>query len=275
VSSIVSAIVPACPPLQTALLPQGALSYRAQGEGAALLFLHGLLGSSKSWAFQYPHFAAQGRRVLGWDAPGFGQSSLVPALLDSYVAALQAFIDQLELPTVALVGHSMGGAVAACFAARQPKRVSRLVLSCTHPGYAEPATAPPSAKLESRMRELREIGPQSYGRARARDLLPATSAGAVVDYAAEIAAETNPEGLRRASRMLQLADNRPLLPTLAMPVLVLTGERDNVVQPRLEAELLRLTPYRRHVLMPGVAHAPYLQAPQAFNQVIAEFLAEP
>jgi pimeloyl-ACP methyl ester carboxylesterase len=263
--------VPACPPLQNVQLAQGALSYRAQGEGPALLFLHGLLGSSKSWAFQYPHFAAS-HRVLGWDAPGFGESSLVPAALDSYVAALQAFVDGLALRRVALVGHSMGGAVAARFAARQPQRVSCLVLSCTHPGYAEPATAPPSAKFESRMRELRELGPRSYGHNRARDLLPAPSASAVVDYAAGIAAETNPEGLRRATRMLQLADNRALLPTLSMPVLVLTGEQDRVVQPRLEADLLRLTPYTRHVRMPGVAHAPYLQAPQAYNRLIAEFL---
>ena len=87
-----------------------------------------------------------------------------------------------------------------------------------------------SAKFERRMRELNEIGPIAYGVNRARGLLPDSVSTCVFDYAAEIVSETDPEGLRRATRMLQCADNRRLLPQLKIPILVLTGEMDTEVR---------------------------------------------
>ena len=76
-------------------------------------------------------------------------------------------------------------------------------------------------------------------------------------------------------KALQLADNRPLLPKLKMPVLVLTGEKDTTVLPWLKADLLRLTPITLHVDMPGLGHAPYLQAPNIYNSLIDAFLVKP
>jgi len=266
------AFVPVCPALQFAEQSYGQMSFRSRGDGEAVVFLHGLLGSSKSWAFQFDHFS-HNYRMIAWDAPGFGQSDMVAASIDAYVEALRELIANIGQPKVSLVGHSMGGAVAACLAATFPKLVSRLVLSCSHPGYGDPETAPMPAKFEQRMREFKEIGAIGYGVNRARGLLPGSVSTCVFDYAAEIASETNPEGLRRATRMLQLADNRPLLPKLKMPVLILTGELDTDVQPGLKADLLRLTPATRHVEMPGLGHAPYFEAPDYYNALIEDFLS--
>jgi pimeloyl-ACP methyl ester carboxylesterase len=266
------AFVPACPPLQLARQSYGQVSFRSRGDGEAVVFLHGLLGSSKSWAFQFERLS-RNHRVIAWDAPGFGQSDLVPASIDAYAEALREFVAKLGRLRVALVGHSMGGTVAARFAATFPERVSHLVLSCTHAGYGDPETAPMSAKFSSRMRELDEIGCIAYGLNRARALLPDSVPTGVLDHAAQIASETNPEGLRRATRMLQCADNRPLLSLLKMPVLILTGEMDQDVQPRLKADLLRLTPGAAHVEMPGLGHAPYLEAPDYYGSLIEGFLS--
>lgn len=238
-----------------------------------MVFLHGLLGNSRSWAFQFEHLS-RNFRVIAWDAPGYGQSSLVPAAIEAYVDALRDLVAHLGPSRVALVGHSMGGAVAACFAARCPELVSRLVLSCTHAGYGDPETAPMSSKFARRMREFEEIGAIAYGINRAHDLLPASASAAVFLHAAEIASETTPEGLRRATRMLQCADNRPLLPTLTMPSLILTGEMDRDVRPDLKADLLRLTPMARHIEMPGLGHAPYFEAPDYYSDLVARFLSE-
>lgn len=265
--------VPACPPSQLASLSHGQLSFRSCGHGEAIFFLHGLLGSSKSWAFQFAHFS-RNYRVIAWDAPGFGQSGLVSASIDAYVEALRELVAYIGQPRISLVGHSMGGVVAACFAARFPELVSRLVLSCSHAGYGDPEAAPMSSKFESRMREFYGIGPVAYGANRARDLLAASIPACVFDHAAEIASEVNPEGLRRATRMLQRADNRPLLPTLRMPILVLTGELDTDVRQDLKADLLRLTSITRHVEMPGVGHAPYLETPNAYSDLVENFLSE-
>lgn len=266
--------VPVCPPQQIYSIQQGHLSFRSQGTGPVVIFLHGLLGSSKAWAFQFAGLSAD-YHVAAWDAPGYGASTPVDADIDAYVRVLHAFIGRYGDTRVALVGHSMGGTVASRYAALYPEKIACLVLSCTHPGYGAPASAPASEKLEKRLRELTQIGREAYGRNRARDLLPfPDTPAAVLSYAAQIAAETNPEGLRRASRMLQLADNRPLLPKITRPTLVLTGEKDQVVQPQLKADLLSLVPFTRHIDMPGLAHAPYFQAPDYYNGLLRDFLLQ-
>lgn len=266
--------VPVCPAQRSMATSQGKLTFRCRGEGETIIFLHGLLGSSKAWAFQ---FAALSRtyKVLAWDAPGYGESVLVAADIDAYAQMLDDFILACGDKQVSLVGHSMGGTVASRYAARHPDKIKSLVLSCTHPGYAAAPSAPVSEKLQKRIRELADIGREAYGWNRARDLLPFPEVpAAVLSYAAEIASETRPEGLSRASRMLQLADNRPLLPTLAVPTLVLTGEKDPVVQPALTADLLRLVPFTRHIVMPGLGHAPYLQAPDYYNALLEDFISQ-
>ena len=256
-------------------LTHGHLSYRENGAGQRIVFLHGLLGNAKSWAyqFQYPRFS--GYRLIAWDAPGFGDSDLVPAKIEAYVAALAEFIAKVGDGPVHLVGHSMGGTLAQRYAVCHPERVSRLILSCTHPGYADPERVPMSEKFENRMREFAALGPQTYGERRAHDLLPETCAPATIALAAEVAGEVRPEGLRRATRMLQLADNRPLLPKLKVPTLILTGGADRVVQPWLRDDLLALTPHERHIEMPGLGHGPYFEYPAYYNELIADFLPPP
>ena len=266
------ASVPVCPPLRFARQSHGQMSFRSRGDGETIVFLHGLLGSSKSWAFQFDRLSRD-YSMIAWDAPGYGQSEMVSASIDAFVEALREFLANIGQPKVSLVGHSMGGTVAARFAATFPEQVSRLVLSCSHAGYGDPETAPMSAKFERRMRELDEIGPIAYGVNRARGLLPNSVSAFVLDYAAEIVSETNPEALRRATRMLQCADNRPLLPKLKMPILVLNGEMDTDVQPILKADLLRLAPITRHVEMPGLGHAPYFEAPDYYSSLIEDFLS--
>ncbi|WP_168197556.1 alpha/beta fold hydrolase [Brenneria corticis] len=252
---------------------QGQLSFRSSGNGDVIIFLHGLLGSSKVWPFQFAALSSA-YNVIAWDAPGYGESTLVAADIEAYEQTLHELIQRIGDKKISIVGHSMGGTVASRYVARHPDKIKCLVLSCTHPGYGDPETAPASEKLEKRLQELANIGREAYGRNRARDLLPFPDIPeSILSYAATIASETNPEGLRRASRMLQLADNRPLLPKIAVPTLVLTGEKDHVVQPKLKADLLSLVPFTRHIEMPGLAHAPYLQAPEYYNALIHEFVS--
>ena len=151
------------PELKTAQLTHGRLTYRETGEGKKrqnLLFLHGLLGNAKSWSYQFQDRSlGQNYRLMAWDAPGFGGSDLVEAHIDAYLAALAEFVDHVAEGPIFLVGHSMGGTLAARYAARYPEQVRRLVLSCTHPGYAEPETAPKKAQtITSTIAESTEDG---------------------------------------------------------------------------------------------------------------------
>ena len=261
-----------CPERQTANLTHGPLTYRAVGTGPAVVFMHGLLGNSRSWVKQFAPFSRT-HRVIAWDAPGFGGSAVVEPSVDVFADTLGALLDALECPSAVFVGHSMGGVVAARLAARRPELVSGLVLSCSHAGYGQSADSPPSAKLGSRLKELEALGAEEYGRVRARGMTAKGASAEVLDLAARIATEARPEGMIASSRMLQLADNRALLPGLPMPRMVITGAEDPVVQPAMKDELLALTAGVRHVEIPAVGHAPYLEDAEAFNAAIGEFLA--
>lgn len=260
-----------CPEQQIAPLSHGRLSYRDTGQGPPIVFLHGLLGNARSWAWQF-HLLSNRFRVIAWDAPGYGQSDVVDQSLDAFAETLWEFLNHLKCDKVNLVGHSMGGVVAAALAARHPDLVSHLVLSCTHPGYAEPADTPPTEKLQSRLRDLETMGPEAYGQVRARNMVAAGATEAAIDIASLVAAETGSEGLFCATRMLQFADARPLYSTLPMPVLVLNGTEDPVVKPAMKQELLRLTPSARHEDLPSVGHAPYLEDPEKYSQILTSFI---
>src|SRR3546814_12702323 len=103
--------------------PAGRIGFREAGTGTdVLVLLHGLGGNSLSWESQFDHLANH-RRVIAWDSPGYGGSDDLPMPApdpDDYVEALRTFLDAMGIARADLLGHSMGGVVAARFAARWP-----------------------------------------------------------------------------------------------------------------------------------------------------------
>lgn len=96
-------------------------AYEDQGSGSVLLFLHGFLGSSACWEAVIADVADQ-YRCVRLDLLGFGDSSK-PAIrydIDRLVRFVHAFVQQKNLQSITLVGHSLGGWVAAAYALRYP-----------------------------------------------------------------------------------------------------------------------------------------------------------
>lgn len=258
------------PERQIAKTPGGVISFREAGQGQPLLLLHGLNGNSKSWSNQLSAFADT-YRVIAWDAPGYGESDPVEPDSDAYAAQVDHLLNHLKIEQAFVIGHSMGGVIAERFCARYPDRAKCLVLSGTHWGNAAPADAPLASKYARRLQDLENLSAQEYGEARAQKMLFPSLPREVFDLVAEIAAETRREGLLNGGQMVEKTDNRPLLGSLKLPVLVLTGERDAVVTPQRSEAMLAYLPNARAVSLPGVGHAPYLEAPDVFNQAIRRF----
>ena|ERR1700694_4127571 len=103
------------------------LSFRHQGQGPAVVLLHGFGEDGSVWARQYPAF--KGKRLLIPDLPGSGGSELGEDLsMEGLAASLRNFLDQLHIPACTLIGHSMGGYVALAFAEKYPDRLNGLGL---------------------------------------------------------------------------------------------------------------------------------------------------
>ena len=94
-----------------------------------VVFIHGAEHDHSAWALQSRYLAHHGRDVLAVDLPGHGRSA-GPALasIEALAEWIAALLAALELGPATLIGHSMGSLIALECAARQPQRVSGLVL---------------------------------------------------------------------------------------------------------------------------------------------------
>jgi abhydrolase domain-containing protein 6 len=102
----------------------------AGATGTPVVLLHGFTGSKENWLPLMRRLAPR-RHVLAPDLPGWGESSRQVGADYGYAAQADRLAEWLELAVdqpVVLVGHSMGGGIAAVLAARHPQRVARLVL---------------------------------------------------------------------------------------------------------------------------------------------------
>lgn len=99
---------------------------RLDGARSPLVLLHGLLDSSEGWD---EITQASPRASVAFDLPGFGGSDLPRrALISSYAEDVAEAMRRLDLRDVTLVGHSLGGAVAAALSELAPDRIAALVL---------------------------------------------------------------------------------------------------------------------------------------------------
>jgi len=133
------------PAARTLYLPEGSWRYEEAGSGdEVVLFLHGFNQDAGAWDAVWVRLDACRCRRIRVDLPGFGASRFRG---DDFGLAPQArrlaeFLDAVGASRATLVGVSMGGSLAAWFAAAYPQRVSKLVLlspsgyegSLTHDG---------------------------------------------------------------------------------------------------------------------------------------------
>jgi len=113
------------------------LHYLEEGRGPVTVLVHGLGGFAESWRHNIPELARHGR-VIALDLPGFGRSGKPRRAytLNFLAQALDGLLRGLGVDTVRLVGHSLGGAIAARFVLEQPGRVERLAfLGAVVPGF--------------------------------------------------------------------------------------------------------------------------------------------
>jgi pimeloyl-ACP methyl ester carboxylesterase len=102
--------------------------YVRAGSGPGLLLLHGFASSIYTWKDVLPELARR-YDVVALDFPGFGESDQPPDLdAARYPAFVLALLDRLGIRKAAVVGNSMGGAVAVVIAGSHPERITTLVL---------------------------------------------------------------------------------------------------------------------------------------------------
>lgn len=253
----------------------GRIAYRCAGDTAGdhppIVLLHGIGSASASWIAQL-HGLQQQRRVLAWDAPGYGESQALPEEKPSardYAQRLWDWLDVLQVTgPVALVGHSLGALMAAGAARIAPERISALVLLAPAQGYAHSDPATRSSKLAARLARLRELGPQGLAESRAGAMLSATASPDMLDFIRQVMAGINVAGYTQAAQMLAHGDLLGDLLALKLPLLVASGSADSIT-PLAGCQALASALGAPYVSLGAVGHACALEAADAVNALLA------
>lgn len=219
--------------------PAGRLRYARRGDGPhTIILIHGFGGDLDNWLFNIDALAEAGT-VHALDLPGHGQSdkTVKEPGLDGLSAALVGFMDALGIESAHLVGHSMGGAVAARTALDHPGRVRSLTLIGSaglgeeiNSGYTEGFIAASSRRDLKPVLEHLFHNPATVTRQLVDDLLKYKRLDGVDDALRALGGALFAGGRQSAV----LAD---ALKAATTPVLVIWGESDAVI-PAAHAEAL-------------------------------------
>ncbi|HZU71330.1 MAG TPA: alpha/beta fold hydrolase [Acidimicrobiales bacterium] len=242
------------------------LHYEVHGEGRAglpLLLTHGYGASTAMWRPNLEALAAA-RPVIAWDIRGHGRTAAPPSpehySQDASVADMAAILDACGITRAAIGGLSLGGYLSLAFHLAWPGRVAALLLFDTGPGYKND---------EGRDRWNR------YAISRAKRLEEEGS-GALGDSPETRLARHDPVGLALAARGI-LTQHDPAvinsLPEVAVPTLVLVGERDEGFLAASDYMASRI-PGAHKVVIPDAGHAANIDQPEAFNDAVTRFLAD-
>lgn len=249
------------------------IAYERVGEGPPLVFVHGAAEDGRVWKPQLAALADE-FTVVAWDEPGAGRSSDVPAdfgLVD-YANCLAALIGALALGPAHVAGLSWGGTVTLELYRHHPELVATLILIDTYAGWKGSL---PEDEVNARVADAHRM--LAAPAEEFDPTLPGLFAGEppveFVPLCKEIAAAVRPESLRAQLFAMAEADQRDLLPRIAVPTLLIWGELDARSPLSVAAQFEQAIPDSKLVVIPHSGHVSNLDQPKLFNEAVREFCA--
>ena len=233
-----------------------------------VVLLHGFTQAGAIWV---PVMEAVTTRapIDAPDLPGHGSASSEASDLPTTADAIAAIYGR-----GAYVGYSMGGRVALHLALAHPGLVSHLVLCSSTAGIDDQSERTMRRAADAALAaHVRDVGLDTFLTEWLSQPMFATLA--ITSHDAEVRASNTAEGLARCLELSGTGTQEPLwdkLETLDMPVLIVTGERDEKFAALGQRLASHIGDNARHVEVPGAGHAVPFERPRDFAALLSAFL---
>jgi 3-oxoadipate enol-lactonase len=249
------------------------LAVEIDGEGDALLCIHGLGSSSNGWTPLMK--ALEGFEVIRPDLPGSARSGLPAQKLsiDVYVTALEHLLAELNIESVHIASHSLGTIVAQHFTLRNAAKVKSLALFgplLAPPDAGRAAIAARATLARSGLAGMQQIADLIVQGATSKETK--AQQPAVLALVRESVMRQPAEGYAQGCEALAEAQ-AAAIEGIGVPTLLVTGDQDSVAPAASVHAMAERIPRSRVVVLEGCGHWTAFEKPQACKEALQRFHA--
>lgn len=260
-------------PVQSVIIGGRHIAYEHMGRGEPIVLVHGFLSDSRAWRPQFEPLARE-FRVIAWDAPGCGQSDDPPETFGfaEYADCLAALLDSLAITSAHMVGLSWGGACLLEFWRRHPEKVRTLTISGGYAGWK--GSLPEDVVAERLARANRDAAqpPDTWVDTFVPGLFGESASDEMKQEARAMLADYHPAGYLAMARGLAESDLRDVLPTIAVPTLLLWGGSDQRSPVVVGESFQEAVPGSEMIVIPGAGHLLNVDAAETFTGHLLDFV---
>ncbi|MCB2188275.1 MAG: alpha/beta hydrolase [Deltaproteobacteria bacterium] len=246
--------------------------FEDEGQGPAMVLVHGAAQDTLSWRFTAPHLAGA-FRTFAVDLPGHGKSDRAPQGVirrtQDYAAYINAFIAYLDLGPVILVGHSMSGGNILQASLDQPGQVALAV-----PLDGAGMTLKQAVSYSDELMELITVNTYDYWETNFQALCAPQTPPERKKLIAVEAKRTPAEIILGDLTTYTSFDISRRVGEIAVPVGLVTGEEDwSCTVDNVRRTYGELKCPKALEVLPGVGHFPHMEAPEAFAAAVKRLVA--
>jgi pimeloyl-ACP methyl ester carboxylesterase len=242
----------------------GKYKYIEEGSGENLVLLHGLFGALSNWDSVINIFKEKFRIIIPmlpiYDLP-FRKVGL-----DALVDHLEGFVNLKKLDNMNLMGNSLGGHVALIYTLRRQETVKKIILTGSS-GLFENAMGGSFPKRGSyeyvkERAEYTFYDPKSISEDYIQEIFETTKS---------IPKCLNIVAIAKSAQRHNMAKE---IPNIKVPTLLVWGLNDTITPPMVAHDFNRLIPNSTLRFIDKCCHAPMMEQPEKFNDVLDEYLME-
>ncbi len=251
--------------MQYKLKEEGKFKYVEAGEGKTMIVLHGLMGSLSNFNGVLDCFSAKGYRVLIPELPLYTMP-LLKTNVKNLSKHLKEFMQHLNINKAILLGNSLGGHISLYFTKKNLKNVEALVLTGSSGLYEKSMgdTYPKRGNFDYIREKTEEVfyDPKIATKEVVQD---------VFDIVNDRIKALKTLTIAKSAIRHNMAKD---LPEMTIPVCLIWGKNDIVTPPEVAKDFKKLLPDADLFWIDKCGHAPMMEHPVAFNEILNDWLTK-